>query len=149
MSRWLQGAVSDCAGHGEVRKTMSNWAGFRFVNLPDERDKYLQALKDAHIVAVKVGNLVLALCGDGEGVGDIVPMTEILHRTVDMAAIAKLPREQGRLVAYGSIKEITSARFDDDQIAEMEDAIIKSGQHGPDQDGAGVRGEEGPSSILR
>lgn len=127
---------------------MSTWAGFRFVNLPDERDKYLQALKDAHIVAVKVSNLVLALM-DGEGVGDIVPMTEILHRTVDMGAISRLPREQGRIVAYGSIKEITSARFDDDQIAEMEDAIIKDGKHGSNQDDEGIRQQEREVRILR
>ena len=120
----------------------TTWVGFRFFNLPeDEQHKFYRALKDAKIVAYEIDNLVFAECkgadgrgNDDETLGDIVPITEIFHRTVNHLG--------GRVRAHG-------IRLDDAQVAELErHASIGNGKIPFDQVHARIRLEEGQECIL-
>src|SRR5215469_14550820 len=112
---------------------MIEWAGFRFVNLPDDQARYYWALKQAHMVCVQIGDIVVAECKyadtDNGVVGDIVPLTEILFRSCDIARIRAIPATEAQLICV---------RYNDAEIGAMEDAIIKNGEHGPDQNDEGV-----------
>ena len=121
----------------------TTWVGFRFFNLPeDEQHKFYRALKDAHMVAYEIENLVFAECrgadgrgNDDEHLGDIVPITEIFHRSVNHLG--------GRVRAHG-------IRLDDEQVAELErHASTGTGKVDFDQVHAGVRSEEGQERVLR
>jgi hypothetical protein len=121
----------------------TTWVGFRFFNLPeDEQHKFYRALKDAKIVAYEIDNLVFAECKGAEGhgtddetLGDIVPITEIFHRTVNHLG--------GRVRAHG-------IRLDDAQVAELErHASTGKGKVDFDQVHARVRSEEGEERFLR
>lgn len=121
----------------------TTWVGFRFFNLPeDEQHRFYRTLKDAKIVAYEIDNLVFAECkgADGNGanderLGDIVPMIDIFHRTVDHCG--------GRVIAHG-------IRLDDAQVAELErHASTGKGKVRFDEVHARIRSEEGEIRILR
>lgn len=125
----------------------TTWVGFRFFKDPGfdweyQAHKFWAALKDAKIVAYEIDNLVFAECkgADGRGnddevLGDIVPITEIFHRTVNHLG--------GRVRAHG-------IRLDDEQVAELErHASTGQGKVDFDQVHARVRSEEGQERLLR
>jgi hypothetical protein len=117
--------------------SMSTWAGFKFIGLPAyEQHRFYRALKDAKMVAYEMGDIVFTECNgaDDNSVGDIVPVTEIFHRVVNHRG--------------GKVKWL-AVRFDDDQVAEIENAIASKREISLDEIYAGVRSEEGQERLLR
>lgn len=125
----------------------TSWVGFRFVNVPQEDyHRFYRALKDYGLAAYEVDDLVFAECkgGNGQGadddeLGDIVPIVELLHRSI--------PYLQ---TAIGQKAVFLGIRVDDDQVAEIErHATTREGKVNFDEIHQKVRSEEGQVRILR
>ena len=122
---------------------MSYWSGYKFVNVPkDDQHRYYRALRDAKIPSYEFpeADLVIAMTAGAEAdtPGDIVPIVEILHRSIPYL-----------LASVTSKCRFLGVRLKDEQVEEIENAVASERQVDLDQIHQGVREPEGPERILR
>lgn len=122
---------------------MSTWSGYKFTGVhKDDQHRFYRALRDAKIPAYEFpdDDLVFAMTAyaDEATLGDIVPIVEILHRSIPWLQ-----------TSVGSKCTFLGIRLEDDQMEMIEHAVASERKVDLDQVHARIRSEEGEGGILR